>query len=72
MYKQNLLEPSKTWPKGAKWTLKSGVLGAKSVFWVLKNYELATKIERQSGAKCRFFLKRRQNERRGRLEIEAI
>ena len=29
------------------------ILGAKSEFWDLKNYELATKLERQNGAKCR-------------------
>ena len=35
-------------------TLKSRVLGAKSVFSGRKNYELATKLERRNGAKCRF------------------
>ena len=29
------------------------ILGAKSEFLDLKNYELATKLERQNGAKCR-------------------
>jgi hypothetical protein len=29
-YKQNLLESLKTWLRGAKYPLKSGVLGAKS------------------------------------------
>ena len=29
-YKLNLYEPLKIWPKGAKWSLKRGVLGAKS------------------------------------------
>ena len=33
---------------------KSGVLGAKSGFLELKKYELATKLERQNGAKCMF------------------
>ena len=40
--------------KKAKWPLKSGVLGAKSGFGGCKNNELATKLERQNGAKCRF------------------
>ena len=54
-YKQNLYETLKTWPKRAKWPLKSGVLGSKSGSLGLKNYEPATKIERQNGAKCKFF-----------------
>ena len=29
------------------------ILGAKSEFLDLKNYELVTKLERQNGAKCR-------------------
>jgi len=29
-YKQNLFKPLKTWLKGAKWPLKSRVLGVKS------------------------------------------
>ena len=29
------------------------ILGAKSEFLDLENYELATKLERQNGAKCR-------------------
>ena len=29
------------------------ILGAKSELLDLKNYELATKLERQNGAKCR-------------------
>ena len=40
--------------KKVKWPLKSGGLGAKSGFWGCKNNELATKLERQNGAKCRF------------------
>ena len=40
--------------KWAKWPLKSGGLGAKSGFGGCKNNELATKLERQNGAKCRF------------------
>ena len=36
-----------------KIAIKSGVLGAKSVFFGCKNNELASKIERQNGAKCR-------------------
>jgi len=43
----------KTWQKRAKQVRKSGVLGAKSKFFDLKKYEVATKIERQNGAKCR-------------------
>ena len=35
--------------------VKSGVLGAKSGEFGVKNNELATKLERQNGAKCRFF-----------------
>ena len=34
--------------------IKSGVLGAKSRYLELKKYGLATKLERQNGAKCRF------------------
>ena len=37
-----------------KMDIKSGVLGAKSEFLELKKYGLATNIERQNGAKCRF------------------
>ena len=37
-----------------KMDIKSGVLGAKSEFLGLKKYGLATNIERQNGAKCRF------------------
>ena len=37
-----------------KIAVKSGVLGAKSRFLELKKYELAAKIERLNGAKCRF------------------
>ena len=54
MYKQNPLEASKTWLKRPKQPLKSGILGAKSGKLELKKYELATKLERQNGAKCRF------------------
>ncbi len=38
-----------------KMVVKSGVLGAKSGFWGCKNHGLATKLERQNGAKCRWF-----------------
>ena len=31
------------------------ILGAKSEFLDLKNYELATNLERQNGAKCRLW-----------------
>ena len=41
--------------KRGKIAVKKWVLGAKSVFWVLKNYELAHKLERLNGAKCRLF-----------------
>ena len=54
MYKQNPLEASKTWLERANYPLKSEVLGAKSGKLELKKYELATKLERQNGAKCRF------------------
>ena len=37
-----------------KIAVKSGVLGAKSRYLGLKKYELATKLERLNGAKCRF------------------
>ena len=53
MYKQNPLEPLKTWLERAKQTLKSGILGAKSGFLGVKNNELASNLERQNGAKCR-------------------
>ena len=55
LYKQNLLEPWKTGLKRAKQGLKNGVLGAKSGELGVKNNEPATKLERQNGAKCRFF-----------------
>ena len=35
-----------------KIALKSRFLGVKSEYLGLKNYELATKLERQNGAKC--------------------
>ena len=38
--------------KKAKWALKSGVLETKSGYLAFKIYELATKLERQNGAKC--------------------
>jgi len=53
-YKLNPSEPLKTGVKRAKWASKRGVLGAKSRYLGLKNYGLATKTERQNGAKCRF------------------
>ena len=52
-YRQKLFKPLKTWPKRAKHPPKSGVLGAKSREMGLKNYEFATNLERQNGAKCR-------------------
>ena len=45
--------PLKTWLKRAKWPLKSGILGAKSAKLGVRNNELATKLERLNGAKCR-------------------
>ena len=52
---QDLFKASKTWLKGVKQPLKNGVLGAKSGQLDLQNYELATKLERQNGAKCRSY-----------------
>jgi len=48
------------------------ILGSKSGFWGVNNHELATNLERQNGAKCRFFLKKGQARRHERLEIAAI
>ena len=53
-YKQNLFKPLKTWTKRAKSPLKCGILGDKSGYLGFKNDELATKLERLNGAKCRF------------------
>ena len=44
--KQNLFEALKEGSKGAKWSLKSGILGAKSRNLGLKNYGPGTKLER--------------------------
>ena len=44
--KQNFFETLKQGSKGAKWSLKSGVLGAKSGNFGLKKYEPGTKLER--------------------------
>ena len=52
-YKQNPSAPLKAEVKRAKWASKRGVLGAKSRYFGLKNYGLATKIERQNGTKRR-------------------
>ena len=54
-YKQNLIESLKTWLRGAKQPLKSGVLGGKSALLDMKKFEPADKLERQNGAKCRLF-----------------
>ena len=54
MYKQNLLETSKTGLKRTKQPLKSRFLGVKSGLLGLKNYMPATKLERQNGTKRRF------------------
>ena len=51
--KYNPLEPLKIGLKGAKWPLRNGVLGVKSGYLGLENYEPATKLERQNGAKCK-------------------
>ena len=40
--------------KRAKWSLKSGILGAKNGLLGFKKDEPATKLESQNGAKCRF------------------
>ncbi len=37
-----------------KMDIKSGFLRAKSGFWELKKYGVATKLEGQNGTKCRF------------------
>ena len=50
-YKQDLFDPLKYGSNGEKHTLKSGVLGGKSGDLGMKNYEPATKLERQNGAK---------------------
>ena len=68
-YEQNLLEPCKRWLKRAKLWLKSGILGSKSGQLGLKNDELATFLERQKRAKCRFFLKNRHVGRSEKQEI---
>ena len=52
-YKQDLFDSLKYGSNGAKHTLKSVVLGAKSGDLGMKIYEPATKLERQNGAKCR-------------------
>ena len=52
-YKQNLLEPLKTWLKGAKCTLKSGVLVVKTAFLESFKKRKDNQIERQNGAKCK-------------------
>ena len=38
-----------------KIAIKSGFLGAKSALLGVNNNEMATKLERLNGAKCRFF-----------------
>ena len=53
-YKYNLLEPLNTWLKRAKCTLKSGFLGAKSSNLGLAKTRIGSKLEGQSGAKCRW------------------
>ena len=45
-YKQDLFDPLKYGSNGAKHTLKSGVLGAKSGDLGVKRYEVATNLER--------------------------
>ena len=53
-YKNNLLEPLNTWLKRAKCTLKSGFLGAKSRNLGLAKTRIGSKLERQSGTKCKW------------------
>ncbi|OFQ09285.1 hypothetical protein HMPREF2955_02315 [Prevotella sp. HMSC073D09] len=48
--------------------LKSGILGSKREHLGLKNHEPTTKLERQKGAKCSYFLKSRQGKGRERDE----
>ena len=43
----------KNMAKREKQPSKSGALGAKSDILGIKKYKLATKLERQNGAKCR-------------------
>jgi len=45
----------------AKHPSKSGVLGAKSGYLGLKNYETSAKLERQNGAKCRQYARNLTN-----------
>ena len=52
-YKQNLLETLKAWLKGAKCTLKSGVLVVKTSFLEPLKKRKGNQIERQNGAKCK-------------------
>ena len=44
----------KNMAKKSKMAIKKWVLGAKSGFLGCKNNELASKMERQNGAKCRY------------------
>ena len=53
-YKYNPCEPLKKGLKRTKQPLKSRFLGVKSGLLGLKNYEPATKLERQNGTKRRF------------------
>ena len=58
-YKQNLLEVLKTWLKGAKCTLKSGVLVVKTSFLEPLKKRKGNQIERQNGAKYKQGLQKR-------------
>jgi len=53
-YKQNLYESLNTWLKRTKKSLKSRFLAVKRRLLGLKNYEMATNLERLNGAKCSF------------------
>ena len=54
-YKHNRFFPLKSWLKRAKHPLKSGILGAKCRFLGAQKQRTKRKLERQNGAKCRFF-----------------
>ena len=51
----------KNMAKMGKIAIKRGFLGVKSALLGFKNYELASKIERQNGAKCRLFSQKQTN-----------
>ena len=61
MYKQNLLEPLKTWLERAKQTLKSGILGSKSGFGGVKIMSWQAIQKGKMVQNAGFVLKNRQN-----------